>query len=117
MEQVSIYAMSALYLLAGLNHFRNPNVYLPMMPPWIPAHKVMILLSGAAEVVFGVLLLWESTRPFAAWGIILMLIVFYAVHIYMYQVRNTVFAKIPNAIIIGRLPLQLVLIFWAYLHT
>lgn len=77
----------------------------------------MIYLSGLAEIVFGALLLWPESREFAAWSIIIMLIIFFSVHIYMYQERNTIFRKIPNAIIIARLPLQFVLIFWAYLYT
>ena len=77
----------------------------------------MIYLSGLAEIVFGALLLWPPARSFAAWSLIFMLIIFFSVHIYMYQERNTVFRKIPNLIIIARLPLQFVLIFWAYLYT
>ncbi len=117
MEVILLYAMSAIYILAGLNHFRRPQFYMPMMPPYIPAHKTMILVCGIAEVVFGVLLLWPATRAFAAWGIVAMLIVFFSVHIYMFQERETVFKVVPNFIIIARLPLQLVLIYWAYTYT
>lgn len=117
MKMFLLYVMSAFYILAGLNHFRNPGFYLPMMPPWIPGHKRMIFLSGLAEVILGGLLLWPPAREFAAWGIVIMLILFFSVHVYMYQERNTVFRKIPNFIIIARLPLQFVLIYWAYLYT
>lgn len=109
--------MGSLYILAGLNHFRAPKFYLQMMPPYIPQHRFMVALSGVAEVLLGAFLLWHVTRSLAAWGIIAMLLVFFTVHIYMYQVRNTVFAKIPNWFIIARLPMQLVLIAWAYTYT
>jgi uncharacterized membrane protein len=26
----------AFFIVAGLNHFRDPAVYLTMMPPWVP---------------------------------------------------------------------------------
>jgi len=117
MLQISLYIMAAAYILAGLNHFRAPGFYRPMMPPYIPKHNLMIALSGAAEVILGSALFFQPVRALAAWAIILMLLVFYSVHIYMWQNRKTVFAKVPPAILIGRLPLQLVLIYWAYLYT
>ena len=109
--------MSALYILAGFNHFRDPKFYLPMMPPYIPKHNLMVTLSGIAEILLGALLLWPETTSIAAWGIILMLMVFFTVHIYMYQERNTVFARVPNWLIVARLPFQLVLIVWAFIYT
>lgn len=115
--QLSLYLMATIYILAGINHFRVPKFYLPMMPPYIPKPRLMIALSGIAEIFLGALLLWPQTTALATWGIILMLIVFYSVHIYMFQARNTIFARIPNWLIIVRLPLQVALIAWAYLYT
>ena len=114
---IGLYTMSALYIVAGLNHFRAPKFYLGLMPPWIPLHREMVFLSGAIEVALGILLLIPETRAVAAWAIILMLIVFFSVHIYMVQERQTVFAQVPEALIWARLPLQLVLIAWAYFYT
>jgi len=42
------------------------------MPPYIPAHGLMVFLSGLAEVILGVALLFPATRTYAAWGIILL---------------------------------------------
>jgi uncharacterized membrane protein len=66
--------MAGFYVLAGAMHFLRPDVYRPMMPPWLPAHEALILLSGAAEISLGLLLLVPATRQMAAWGIILLLI-------------------------------------------
>lgn len=113
-QRIALYLMAAIYILAGINHFRAPEFYLRMMPPYIPNHELMILLSGVAEVLLGVLLLFGRTRKLASLGIIAMLIVFFTVHIYMLQERHTVFADIPEAILWIRIPLQFVLIYWAY---
>lgn len=113
----ALYIMAGLYILAGLNHFRAPRFYEPMMPPWIPQHKLMIFLSGIAEVLLGVLLLWQKTQALAAWGVVVILILFFSVHIYMLQERNTVFKKIPSILLLGRLLFQFVLIYWAWLYT
>ena len=116
MPSFGMIIMAALYILAGANHFRKPDFYLPMMPPWIPQHKLMIALSGVAEIGLGLMLFFEPTRSIAGIGIIDMLLIFFSVHIYMWQVRKTVFAKIPVAVLLLRFPLQLVLIYWAWLY-
>ena len=43
--------LSAFFVPAGANHFANPGFYIPMMPPWLPAHRELIWLSGVLEVL------------------------------------------------------------------
>ncbi len=108
--------MGFIYILAGFNHFRKPKMYERIMPPYIPAASSMVIISGAAEMVLGLMLLNPDTQSYAAWGIIAMLIVFFTVHIYMLQ--NPRFSeKIPKWVLILRIPLQFGLIYWAYLYT
>ncbi|WP_317045582.1 DoxX family protein [Belliella buryatensis] len=74
----------------------------------------MNLLSGAFEIIFGVALLIESLRSYAAFGIIMLLIAVFPANLYMYQKG----AKgIPNWALLLRLPLQFILIAWAYYYT
>jgi len=113
---IALYVYAVLYILAGLNHFRVPKFYLHLMPPYIPAHRLMVLLSGVAEVALGILLLFPVTRSLAAIGIILMLLVFMTVHIYMLQERNGKFASIPSWILWARIPGQALLTCWAWLY-
>ena len=117
MYHISLYIMAALYILAGLNHFRAPKFYLAMMPPYIPLHKQMVRWSGYAEVILGFFLLWPQTRPVAAWGIVMMLVIFLTVHIHMFENRKSKFAGIPTWIIIARIPFQFILIGWALIYT
>ena len=109
--------MAAIYFVAGLNHFISPQFYLPMMPPWIPFHEACIWLSGIFEILFAVMLMFRKTRRLASWGIILMLIAFMPVHIYMYQTHATLFKDISLWLIIARIPLQFILMYWALLYT
>lgn len=117
MKIILLYIMASFYVLAGLNHFWNPEFYLKMMPPYLPWHETLNYISGAAEVLLGVLLFFPATRSFAAWGIIALLIAVLPANVYMYQARDTVFASIPVWLLIARLPFQLVFIAWAYLYT
>ena len=116
LENPGLALMALLYVLAGLNHFRSPGFYRPMMPPWIPAHDAMIFLSGIAEIVLGISLMFEATRSLAAIGIILLLIAVMPVHIYMLQERTKKFARLPAIVLWLRLPLQALLIAWAALY-
>ena len=115
MLQISLHIMSFFYIAAGVYHFVKPKFYLYMMPAYIPAHKVMVWLSGVAEVVLGIGLLFDATRSFSAWGIILMLIAFFPVHISM--LIEPRFDKISKTFRWARIPLQFLAIWWAYLFT
>ena len=108
--------MTLFYFAAGLNHFIRPQFYLKIMPPWIPVHKGLVLISGIGEVLLALLLLFPVTRRLAAWGIIVLLVAVFPANIQMlinyYESNNPMLW-----IAVLRLPLQLVLIWWAYGFT
>ena len=112
---IGLYLMAALYIYAGINHFRKPRFYLKAMPTYIPNQKLMVDLSGIFEIVLGIALLFPPTRSYAAWGIILLLIAVFPSNIYM--LTSGKFHKIPKWFLWARLPLQGVLIWWAYLYV
>ncbi len=107
--------MSAFYVLAGLNHFLNTQFYLNMMPPYLPWHPELVYISGVIEMALGILIIPQATRKFAAWSLILMLIAIFPANIYLAQ-TNGVTIDAPAIAVWLRLPLQLVLIAWAYWH-
>lgn len=82
----------------------------------MPWHSELVAISGVAEIVLGLLLLPQLTRPYAAWLIIAMLVVFFTVHIDMVIdfYRNS---KPGFWFTVVRIPLQFVLIWWAWLYT
>ncbi|VXC18417.1 DoxX family protein [Flavobacterium sp. 9AF] len=107
------YMMGLLYILAGLNHFRQPRLYVKIIPPFFKNPKLLNQLSGLAEIILGILICIEPTSIFAAWGIILLLIAVFPANYYMYQNENAALG-LPKWLRLLRLPLQLVLIYWAY---
>jgi hypothetical protein len=68
MKQAGLYLMALLYIGAGVLHFVVPKFYLRIMPPYLPAHHLLVALSGVAEVIVGVGLLIPATRVWAAWA-------------------------------------------------
>lgn len=115
MNNVSLYLQAFIYTLAGLTHFISPKMYLAIMPPYIPAHRLMVILSGVAEILLGVGLLFPATRALSAWGLILLLIAVFPANVYM--ATSSRFRKFPAWLRWARLPLQGVLIWWAYQFT
>ncbi len=113
MKKASLYLMSVFYLASGVNHFWHPEFYLQIMPSWMPWHKLSVMISGGFEMLFAILLLFPVSSRFAAWCIIIMLIAFFPLHVQM--AINYFNNSNPDLwITIARLPLQLILIWWAY---
>lgn len=111
-----LYLMAGIYILAGLNHFRNPRMYVKIIPDYLPAPKQLNVLSGLAEILSGILLCIPSLSSYGAWGIIALLIAVFPANLYMLTNKKASFG-LPRWVLLIRLPLQLVLIFWAYLYT
>jgi uncharacterized membrane protein len=104
------------FIFAGINHFREPDFYLRIMPPYLPWHLFLVYLSGVFEVVLGILLLIPKTQKLAAWGLIALLLAVFPANIYM-AMNTGLFADINPTLIYLRLPLQFVVIAWAYWFT
>lgn len=111
-----LYLMAFLYIMAGINHFRSPGMYMRIIPPLFKNPKLINTLSGAAEILLGVLLLFPFSKRFAAWGIIALLIAIFPANLFMFQDKKAGFG-LPKWILFVRLPIQIVLIYWAYQYT
>jgi uncharacterized membrane protein len=108
-----LYLMASIYVLAGAMHFIVPKTYLRIMPRYLPHHRLLVSLSGLVEILLGLGLCFPATKNSAVLGIILMLTVFLLVHFYMLKGEKES-AGIPKWILILRIPLQFVLMYWAY---
>jgi uncharacterized membrane protein len=119
LKSVLLYVMAAFYIWAGIAHFLRPDFYLPMMPPYLPWHAELVFLSGVAEVLCGVGLLIPKTRKAAAWATIALLVAVFPANIHVAVNDVAVFGATegPGAIGYVRLPMQLVLIAWAWWYT
>jgi uncharacterized membrane protein len=111
-----LWLMGILYIAAGVNHFANPNFYVKIMPPYLPWHLELVYLSGVAEILLGALVLVPRLRSLAAWGIIALLIAVFPANLHM-ALHPEDYANIPPLVLWLRLPLQGVLIAWAYWYT
>jgi len=119
MKSVLLVVMAVFYFAAGINHFVNPDLYMPMMPSYLPWHRALIYVSGATEVGFGLAVLMPSLRNAAAWGLILMLIAIFPANLHIALHDVPLFGRTEGYGIWNwvRLPFQAVLIAWAWWYT
>lgn len=108
-----LYLMCLMYVGIGCMHFIQPKVFISVLPSYIPYGKLMVYLSGVAEIVLGIAVLYEKTRTVAIYGIMAMLVVFLAVHWHMI-VDTKYHKKFPKYILWFRFILQFGLMYWAY---
>ena len=110
-KKICRWIMAAFYIVAGANHFVSPSFYLELMPPYLPWPLKLIYVSGLAEMVLGVGVLVPRVQKIAGWGLIALLIAVFPANIYaaLHGLRS-----VPAWILWARLPLQFVLITWAY---
>lgn len=101
---------------SGVVHLVKPEVYLPLMPDWVPAHRDVIVWSGVAELACAAGMLFPPTRRAAALASTGLLAGVYVGNIKMAvdasHTRSTPFKAAAYA----RLPLQFPMI-WAAWKT
>jgi uncharacterized membrane protein len=106
---------AALFIIAGFSHFVATDFFLKIMPPYLPLHLPIVLVSGVIEIILGILLLVPGYSRLAAWGIIALLIAVFPANIHVYQHQELF--PLPSIVHLLRLPLQGVLILWAFAYT
>ncbi|MEB3220374.1 MAG: DoxX family protein [Nostocales cyanobacterium 94392] len=107
-------------IIVGITHFTIPQPYVKIMPPQLPYPLGLVYLSGFYEILGGIGLLVPPLSQPAAWGLIALFIAVYPANINMainhIEIESMPYSGSPLFQAI-RLPLQGVLIAWAYWYT
>jgi len=108
-------ALALVMVVAGTLHFVATDAYVAIMPDYLPLHRELVYLSGVFELVFGLGLLFRGTRGLSGILLILLFIAVLPANINL-AIQNIQPAgyHIPAVLLWARLPLQLVLIYWAW---
>ena len=100
-----------------MNHFVMPRAYQQIVPPRLRHDaKRVVVVSGVAEVAGGVGVLLPGLRRAAGLGLIALLIAVFPANVYMARSPER-FRRIPRWALYGRLPLQPLMIWWAWRAT
>lgn len=101
------------FVAAGTLHLTQTRMYVRAMPPYIPAHREMVLVSGAAEIAGGLALLHPRTRRAGGWWLIATLLAVFPANVHM-ALNPEQFPGLPGgkAALWARPPFQGVFIAW-----
>ena len=114
---VNRWVLIVFYVMAGVNHFRDPTFYFGLIPDYLPFHEAINLISGFLEISLGIGLAFASTRRWSVYLIISMLIAFIPAHIYFIQQGGCIADGLCFPIWVGWLRLIIIhplLIVWVW---
>ena len=115
---ITIYIMSFGYTYVGIIHFIDPDFFLHIMPNYLEYHLELVYLTGIAEIIFGIMLIFNQTRRIGSIGLIILLILVFPANIHLVQSDlSQSMLNVTKDQSIFRLPFQGVFILLAYWHS
>ncbi len=113
-RRVASILLGLFFIAAGSNHFAHPAFYVRIVPPWLPAHALLVQISGCCEILGGVGVLVPRLQRFAGIGLIALLLAVFPANVQMVQ-HPELYSDLGNRwLFYIRLPLQVVLIAWVW---
>ncbi len=97
-----------LFVFAGAMHFVRPKMYEAIVPPYLPAHRELVLASGAAEIVGGIGVLVPGLQKPARWGLLALLAGVLPANVHMALNQDDIkgLPPVPRWLLWARLPFQ-----------
>ena len=123
MKRLLLVLLGVLFVCTGVSHFTATDFFVEIVPPYLPAPLALVWISGVAEIALGVLVLIPATRRLAAWGLIALLLAVFPANIHMalndiHPAHAPAWMGQPTTLALWlRLPLQFVMIAWAWWYT
>ncbi len=109
--------LGAFFVSAGVNHFLIPRVYASIVPPSMRENaERLVAISGVAEIAGGVGVLLPRTRRLSGVGLVALLAAVFPANLYMARSPED-FPRIPRWALYARLPLQPLMMRWAWRAT
>lgn len=109
--------LAAAMIGVGVKHFTDPEPFVRIVPPFLPAPLWLVWISGAAEIGLGALLLVPrpAARRLARWGLVALYVAVFPANIHMAVngVQLDPADPLPGWVPWARLPFQLLFIAWA----
>ncbi len=115
-KRFALLALSFFFMGAGANHFVAPDFYVDIMPAYLPLHLELVYLSGVFEVVGGLAVLVPRLRALAGWMLVALLVAVFPANLNM-ALEPDHFPGLSAVALYVRLPVQGLLIAWAYWAT
>ena len=114
--------LATFFTFAGTMHFVRPREYRAIVPPGLPSREVVVV-SGLAEIVGGLAVIPRATRRLAGCWLVALLVAVFPANVYMalrpdeVAQRGAAADRLPVWMLWARLPLQPLMIWWAWRAT
>ncbi len=109
-------AMCLMLMLTASGHILFTKGMAMMLPPFVPFKNLIIYLTGIAEVILGLALLFPSVRGLAGLSLIVFFILLLPANIYAaikhLDLEQAAYAGPGPRYLLFRIPLQLLFIGW-----
>lgn len=115
-QRIALGFVFVFFLVGGIAHFAATELEMRILPPWVPWPRATILLFGVFELLGAAGLLLPRVRRWAGWGLFLLTIAVTPANVYMLT-HHELFPRIPEWLLVLRLPLQLVLLWLIWWST
>ena len=114
-RQAGCIGIAAIFCFTALGHFAMSASMLEMIPPWVPARKAMIVLSGFLELGLAIAIVLPKTSRLASFAAIVFLVLVTPLNVYSALTRVPFGGhKAGPKYLLMRLPLQVLLISWIW---
>lgn len=110
--------LAIFFVVAGILHFVFQPAYVRVMPPYLPFPAVLVVISGIAECLGGLGVLVAGLHRWAGFGLLLLCLAVLPANVQM--LLDAVGAGKEGwiiALLILRLPLQALLMWWIWRAT
>lgn len=116
LRTLALGGLAVAFIGAGVMHFVKPKPFVEIVPPALPEPEALVAISGVAEILGGLGLLFRRTRKAAGWGLVALLVAVFPANLYMATAAERFAALAPAWALWLRLPLQplmMLTVWWA----
>jgi uncharacterized membrane protein len=108
------FALATMFLFTAIAHFTPVRKdMIAMVPPYFPQPGLLVTITGILEAAGAIGLLLIPTRPWAAWGLILLMLAMFPANVSAARRGVQLRGKAPTPLWI-RTPVQIMFIAWAW---
>lgn len=109
------YLLATAMLGIGVLHFVRPDPFVAIVPAYLPWPLALVMVSGAFEILGGIGLVIDKTRSAAGWGLIALYVAVFPANVWMAtEGIRPEGLELDDFWVWARLPMQVVLIAWAW---